>query len=131
MTYDIKALQVHFTGVLPYLSKNLGLANAEYMNSQISHGAFNTVLGRHAQATLLSKIDELPREELASDEDLFKAGAVIMLDLKAVLKDLKDDELTDARKKYDDLLQFYAENGFTEKHILFGFPSQPKKVPAA
>jgi len=125
-TYDIKKLQTHFAGVLPYLTKNLGNVYDAYMKSDVAAGKYHYVLSRHANATALANIDGLPREELATDEDLFKAGSIILMDLENVLENLPGDEQADAKKRYDDLLAFYAENGFTEKHPIFETPVQPK-----
>ncbi len=39
--------------LLPYLSENLGNANAEYMRGDISHGAYSYVLHRHGNASMM------------------------------------------------------------------------------
>jgi hypothetical protein len=121
MTTQINELKTHVSAILPLLDANLGAANKEWMAGDISRGAYEYCLQRHAVALSIIGMDV---SEL-NEDGAFKAGATLFIDLRSAIKDVPVEKRDSEQKKVDDFLSFYVDSGFTEEHALFKIPIRP------
>jgi len=97
------------------------------------NGAYQHTLKRHEIASVLANLTQAKKDEnvaSTSDEDLFKAGALLFIDLKYAVEDAPADEKAEMQQKVDALTQLYLDNGFTEKHFFYGYPTQKRHMVA-
>ena len=121
----LKQLQEHMKGFFPVLDNNLAAAHDEYMNGEIANGAYQYVLSRHANATIIAKTEEVLKLE---PQKVFITASAIFLDFGACLEDIKEPKKKkEFQDKVDNLEKLFIENGFTEKNPIFKIPEMPRK----
>lgn len=114
---DIQSLKTSLATVMPILNANLAAAHKEYMDGDITAGAFGYVRSRHESASAVLSRDDIKAE------DAYKACALLAIDLRTGVKEVADKAAAEAQVEV--WWQCYRNAGFTEVNKLFGAPMLP------
>lgn len=105
---------------MPILDANLSAAHKEYMEGDISHGAFEYVRSRHETALNVISLNDNTTEVA---QIAYNACALLAIDLRSGVKEVPDK--AEAQEKVEDWWQCYRNAGFTDVHEFFNSPTMP------
>lgn len=110
-----QALRDNVGYILPLLALNLKQAHQEYINSELSHGAYVYVQARHQLA------EDIVNSDIDDIKQAYVAASMLTIDLRAGIRDFPDqaDKLTV-------WVSFLQDAGMTETNSFLDVPAFPR-----